>query len=548
MAKDGFVQVPPQSTGQKVDGSSISVQGQVVIRQRIVLADASASAQFAIISGGALTVRGQLSLGPGTSHIGQVSVTGSVAISNTTFLVSITGTAIVALAAGTAHIGQVSVTGSVAISSLPNVNISAMPTVTVTGGVAVSGTAVVSGNVSITGTVVAVVSNFLAGSGQSINVVDTANTALRVNVVAGAGGGANPVSIAAGTSNIGFINNISASVVVTGISGTAVAIAGTVAISNPVSLVSITGTVVVSGQVSVTGTLAVSLLAGTANIGTINNISAAVVLAAGAANIGTLNGISATVLVAGAVTFAAASAAVSINGTVTTTFTAANAAVSVNGTVNVSIAAATVIGVSVGNTVSVNLAAQSAGLLLSVQGSVNLTAGASVIVQGPVAHSLSCTAGVQPLIIGGRAHISASANVSNLDVTYAWLDLNGRQITVLNHPSLLPSASHGPKTVAMSSSATVALIASPGGTASIYVDALLATNGSNTLTQLQIYEASATGAPVITTWLAANGGGFQMQFNPPWKISVATALNMRLKPSVSTNNVTVMVHFHVGPT
>ncbi len=102
------------------------------------------------------------------------------------------------------------------------------------------------------------------------------------------------VVLAAGTSNFGTLNNVSATVVV---AGTVSLGAGT---ANIGTINNISATVTVSGTVS--------LGASTANIGTINNISAGVSLAAGTANIGFINNISATVTVSGTVSLGASTA------------------------------------------------------------------------------------------------------------------------------------------------------------------------------------------------------------------------------------------------
>jgi hypothetical protein len=47
---DGIVQVAPDSTGKKVDTSELSVGGQTVERQRIVLADPTTAANLAVVN------------------------------------------------------------------------------------------------------------------------------------------------------------------------------------------------------------------------------------------------------------------------------------------------------------------------------------------------------------------------------------------------------------------------------------------------------------------------------------------------------------------
>lgn len=135
---DGIVQVPPDSTGKKVDAASMDVGANTVYRQRVVIGDNSATAQFAIVTGGALNVTGTM-------------------------------------------------------------NISAMPTVTVTGGVAISGTA----------TTVTVITGFTDPSGTTRNVVDSANLALRVNVVGRVGSFTDNTTFSTGAAMVemvGFIH------------------------------------------------------------------------------------------------------------------------------------------------------------------------------------------------------------------------------------------------------------------------------------------------------------------------------------------------------
>lgn len=399
MANDGFVQVPPNSTGGKVDCSSLSVGGAIVARQRVVIGDPSKSAGLALVSAGSLQVVNTA----GTAHIGQVSVTGSVAISNTVTVqgqvsvtgsvaisntlnmnaVAISGTALASITNTVTVQGQVSavVTGTVAISN--NLNISAMPAVVLGAGTAeigsikgisstvnvavtnhitidaisatvnvagtftigtidkISATATVVGSgffdssagstttvrvgdsansairvnvvagsgsgptvISITGTATFVVGGFLDPSGQQRNVVDSVNTALRVNVVAGGAGGgivfganADGVSATAAAVLVGGHDSAGAGggVVRTFLTDTSgrqiVNVNGGVAISGT-ALISgvITNTVTVQGQVTAVVTGTVALAAGAAHIGEVNiSTMPAVVIAAGAAHIGEVN-------------------------------------------------------------------------------------------------------------------------------------------------------------------------------------------------------------------------------------------------------------------
>lgn len=579
MAGNGVVQVPPDSTGKQIDCSSLSAGGATVYRQRIVIADPTHSANLAVVSSGSLQVLVQNTVGIS----GQVSVTGSVAVSNigagTNHIgeVNISLMPAVALAAGAANIGSINnISAAVALAAgaahIGEVNISLMPAVVLAAGTAHAGEfnislmpavvvtsitnainvstmpALAAGNNTVGAVTVA---GFIDPSGNQRNVVDSANTALRVNVVAGGAGGgiaSGPVaaggSVTAGNnpvlmggvdggslarilrvdatggliiSNISATVNVAGSFTVGGQTGNGSATVGStytliggmdgsigrVALTDAAGHFVITGTVALAagtqhiGEVNISIMPAVALAAGAANIGTINNISAGVVLAAGAANIGSINNISANVNV---VLQAGTANIGSIN----------------NISAAVGLAAGTQhigeVNISLMPTVNVNLAAQSAGFTVAV------SLGTAVV----LAAGTNNIGTVQAI----SAAVSLVANTAY-------------------HPTGAPSASHGPKTVSMTASASVALVAAPGAATSIYVTGILATNGSATLTQLQIYEASATATPVISPFLAASGGGFAVQFDPPWRISANTALNARLKPSVGAT-VCVTLNFYVG--
>ena len=451
MANDGSVIVPPDSTGKRIDCASLSAAGATVYRQRVVIADGTRSANFAVCSAGSL---------------------------------------------------QTTIQNSINVSAMPAVNISAMPAVVLAAG---------------TGTVGAVtVAGFIDPSGNQRNVVDSANTALRVNVVAGGSGG----GIVTGPNAQGVSGSAALAPVING--GIDSAGGGVIraflttntGIQIVTGQVSVTGSVAVSnivgGLISLTGTASVVIAAGTANIGTINNISAAVVLAAGSNNIGTINNISAAV-------------------------TLANGA-----TVNISTMPAVVLAAGAANigtiqaisaTVNVNLAAQSAGFIVAAQ--------------GPVAFNASVTAGNAPMLMGGRVKTSASTTATAHAAVFLWMDKAGRAIVQSNAASLHPSATHGPKSVTLSASANTVLVAS-AGTACIFVDSIMVTSNLAAVTRCDIYETPSSAAPEVSAYLAIGGGGFTNRYDPPWQLSAGQALSARLKPSASAQ-VIVMVHFHVGP-
>lgn len=376
-------------------------------------------------------------------------------------------------------------TGSLVIN-----NISA--TVNVAGSLTIGGTA---GGVSAT-------------AGSSFTLIGGMDGSLARGLLMDAAGHAiisGTVALAAGAANIGTINNISAAVTLA---------AGT----NLIGAVSNAPGTALMG--------AVSLAAGTANIGFINGISANVnvVLQAGANNIGTINNISAAITLANGATVNISTMPSVVLATGTNNIGTIQAI-----SAPVTLANGATVNISTMPTVNVNIAAQSANFIMYMQGGL--------------AFNASVTAGNAPMLMGGRVKTSASSTATAHSAVWAWYDKVGRQVVQLNAVPLPPSATHGPKSLTLSVTAGAVLVAS-AGTAAVFIDSLLVTNGGSTLTQFIAYEASATAAPAVCAYLAANGGGFTQTFNPPWRVSVGAACNVRI--SAPTSKVVITVHFHVG--
>lgn len=411
---DSSIRVPPDSTGSRVDCASLDVSTVAVMRQRIVIGDNSAVAEFAVVSAGSL----------------QVSFPSPPTIQ--------------------------------AISAA----------VTVTGGVAISGTAQVAigtpftvNNISATVTVAGVV-GLTAGTA----VIGDLNAISRT------------VQVAVGTPFT--VNNISASVVVaTG----ATADFNTLASADQVQTLPIFGialpaaggAVAWDSRVTLSGTGSVILAAGAANIGIVNNISATVnvVVGAGTSNIGFINNISATVTVAGVVGLTAGTAVIGdINA--------------ISRTVQVAIATPFTV-----NNIS-----------------------ATVVVAGAVTISLTPSV----VLAAGVANIGIVNNISATVVDacvrkYASLTVN--------------TASHGPRMVLASTSANAVLVAAPGVGLAIYVTMVGASNASGTNARGRFGTSATVGA--LQMMMAASGGGFVMQLDPPWKLSTNEALVCSVKPNVS---------------
>jgi hypothetical protein len=472
---DGLVQVPPDSTGKKVDAASLDVGANTVMRQRMVIGDDSATAQFAIVTGGALTVTGTMNI----SAMPTVTVTGGVAVSGTAIVAGVVG-----LTAGTAIIG-----------SLKNISRTVQVAV---------GTPFILQGISTTVTVAGVIS-----LGGAVNIsVFPALVAGTANI-----GG---VSLVAGTANIGFINNISATVIVAGET------------ANGASLSTTNKPVLIGGNTSAGGAggLMVTLLLDTSGrpiIGAGTNNIGAVSLAAGTAKIGFISKISATAIVAGNVNIS--------------TFPAL-----VAGTANigaVSLAAGTAKVGFISKISATVIVAVSTPFILQGISTTVMTA-----VAGKVASGASVTAGDAPVQIGFRANYSAPAAVTSGAATFAFADKFGRQVVINNHPSLLPTASHGPKTKFCSTSAGIALIAAPGAGLCVYITQLACTNGSGTLTRADVFQVSATASCLAQMYMAAAGGGFVMNFDPPIQLLSNSGATCRVDPSVS--KCMFNVHFYVG--
>lgn len=104
------------------------------------------------------------------------------------------------------------------------------------------------------------------------------------------------------------------------------------------------------------------------------------------------------------------------------------------------------------------------------------------------------------------------------------------------------SASRGPRMVAVSTSANATLIAAPGAGLSIFVTRLTVSNASGSNTKARCGSSATPGN--VTMMMAASGGGFTMDFTPPWQISANEACLASIKPNAS--EALYNVHFFVG--
>ena len=505
----GYVQVPPDSTGKKVDCTSIS---SGAVRQVIVVGDPTTSSGFATVTGGKLNVNASVGTLPNVT-IGSMPNVNVSSMPTVTVQGNISATII----------GSVP---NINISAMPAVNISAMPNVKVD---TISATVTVAGTVTIGGGSVAVSNNIGVD-----RIVQTVNAVLTqaINISSMPAISIGPIST---------IDKISATVTVAGTVNISTMPAITVSVGPITTIDKISATVTVAGNVTLTGTNKIDNISATVNVAVTNsNLFVSSPVSPGAALAGYW-----PVIVGG----------IDDGNLVRVLKTDTTGQLQVGGTVNISSMPA----ISVGPISTIDKI--SATVL--VAGNVTLTGtnkidniSATVVVAGVV--SISGTVPISGTIdkISAAVAVSSLPNVNISAMPNVVLaagannigTLNGISATVLvasAYPRAVPSASHGPVTKSLSASATVALAAAPGIGLSVYVTSMLVTNGSPTLTQLQVYEASATGAPTLAPYLAASGGGFQHTFDPPWKVSANTALNARLKPSV-VGVVTVTLNFVVG--
>lgn len=242
-----YIQVPADDVGKKVDAASLDVGADTVYRQRIVIGDDSATATFAVVTSGSLQVI--FASPPTINNISAVvAVSGGVAVSGTAVVAGVVG-----LTAGTAVIGDINAisrTVQVAVATPFTVNnISAA--VTVTGLVGLTaGTAVIGDLNAISRTVQVAV-----GTPFTINNISA------TSIVAGV------VALTAGTAVIGDLNAISRTVqVAIGTPFTINNISAVVAVSGGVA---VSGTAVVSGNVNISATATVT---GNVNISATANV------------------------------------------------------------------------------------------------------------------------------------------------------------------------------------------------------------------------------------------------------------------------------------
>jgi hypothetical protein len=307
-----------------------------------------------------------------------------------------------------------------------------------------------------------------------------------------------------GTAEVVVVTNAAAAA---GDMGLVVRHAGTATVAGTVNVnggVAISGTAVVAGSVVISGTAQVAL--GTPIV--VNNISATSIVAgvvgltAGTAVIGDINAISRTVQVA-----------------VGTPFTIQN--------ISATTIVAGVVGLTAGTANIGNLDFISRTVQVAV-GTPFTLQGISTTVQVAIATPFTINN------ISATSQVAGTLNVSGSVVVSGSVNL----FTTAEHAS----ASRGPRCTAVSTSANAVLASAPGAGLSIFVTQIAISNASGTNTRGRL--GSSATPNNVQMMMAQSGGGFVMNFTPPWQISANEHLVGSVKPNVSEGIFNV--HFFVA--
>lgn len=178
--------------------------------------------------------------------------------------------------------------------------------------------------------------------------------------------------------------------------------------------------------------------------------------------------------------------------------------------------------------------------------------GGTAVVSGGLAGSLgigglaahdAAVAG-NPVLLGARSNENEPTDVSaDGEAVHLWATRKGALIVYQNFPpNVAATGTHGPNTSTLTTTSDVALVAAPGASLSVYVASVDCSNTSATLTRVDLKDGTTIRAAFA---VAASGGGFVREFNPPWKITANTAVNAALGTAVT--DVRCNTHFYVAP-
>lgn len=145
-----------------------------------------------------------------------------------------------------------------------------------------------------------------------------------------------------------------------------------------------------------------------------------------------------------------------------------------------------------------------------------------------------------PVVVGFVASATEPAEMSaDGDTVKAWADRFGRLVVVKNFPSDVSAAAHGPVTITKTTTAIEDVIAAPAAGQALYITGLSCSNTSATAVRIDISDGSTIRDSMF---LAADGGGYVKQFDPPWELTAATAL--RATASAAVTDIRINAHFY----
>lgn len=516
----GYIQVPADGVGKRVDTVTLTDELAEVHRQKMVVTGGSGTAEVVVVTDAA----------PSGTDMGLV--------------VRQAGT-LTAVVSGTVNVnGGVAISGTATVAG--NVNISTMPAVTLAADQTL-------GNISRTVQVAIGTPFTLQGISTTVQVaVATPFTIQAISTTVTVAG---VVGLTAGAANIGFINHISRTVT----------IAGVVSFAAGAIVDSISKTVVTAAVLYTTG--------GTAVEDATNNAIRVNVVAGSGSGFSMVDGTSFTAQEAnfvpvGGIFDDATPGALTENEAGVVRLTSARAMhVNLRLSDGSEIGGTSATGVFV-RTATVALAADQ--ILGSISRTVQVAIGTPFILQGIsttviIAMSNQTLQGISTTVtVAGTVSIGNNLNISNTPsvilaagtANFGVLDSISKTVqvavgtpfiiqgisttvttVVTGYTPAIMSGSHGPKCVTASTSANVTLIASPGAGANIYVTQLMVGNFSGTLSRARV--GTSASISTIVYPMAASGGGFVLHFDPPWMLSASEACVCSVKPNVADAFFTV---------
>lgn len=163
-------------------------------------------------------------------------------------------------------------------------------------------------------------------------------------------------------------------------------------------------------------------------------------------------------------------------------------------------------------------------------GSVILSPGTATVGTVNINAVPAGTATIGSVILGAG---TATAGTVHLATT--------ESVTLNTQPSTATDA-RGPRVTNVTASGSTSLATAPGTNTSLYITSIMA---NNTATTVSPKLSLSDGSTRVRSSLAANGGGFVMPFNPPWKLPGNTALNASVTAAA---DIEITVHYYTGAT